>query len=100
MPKPPKDPRPIEPRPSPARWAHWLLVAAVLLAFGRVVTDGIAPIDDADTIFANPRLSPKDNPPRFNSDGVLWYWAHEHMGLYIPVTYSLWGVLARLTWVP
>jgi hypothetical protein len=77
------------------RWAPWILVAAVVLIFGRVVTHTFTPVDDASTISLNARL----NPPRWDGQGVLWYWRHAELGLYIPATYMVWGALATATWV-
>jgi tetratricopeptide (TPR) repeat protein len=81
---------------SAARWMPWALVAVVIVVFGAVVTHEFAPLDDQGTIWANKRL----NPPHFDSQGVLWYWRHAELSLYIPVTYTIWGLLAKATWVP
>ena len=79
-----------------ARWASWLLVVVTLLAFGAVATHDFSPVDDAEVIGGNPKL----NPPNFTRQGVLWYWTHPFMGLYVPVTYTIWGLLAKATWKP
>ncbi|MDB5323859.1 MAG: Tetratricopeptide 2 repeat protein [Phycisphaerales bacterium] len=44
--------------------------------------------DDRETISNNPRL----NPPSWASVG--YYWRHGQMGLYVPVTYTVWSGLA------
>src|SRR5437764_449295 len=68
------------------RWAPWVVVIVVAACFAPVVRDGIAPIDDPQTIFGNRRL----NPPRWTDpDGVPWYWGHAELGLYMPVTYTV-----------
>jgi hypothetical protein len=61
-----------------------------------VVTHTFTPIDDASTISLNERM----NPPRWGVEGLLWYWRHAHLALYIPLTYMVWGALATATWVP
>jgi Flp pilus assembly protein TadD len=79
------------------RWIPLLLVLATLLTFGRVVIDQFGPIDDEQTLYANPRL----NPPDFAApDGIPWYWSHAYMSLYAPVTYTAWGVLAKAAYAP
>src|SRR5215472_17058849 len=75
------------------RWPHWVIIAAVVIAMARVVGDGFAPVDDPSTIWQNANF----NPPTL--EGIAWYWGHAAMGLYIPVTYTVWGVLAKATWV-
>lgn len=85
-----------KPRRDYTRWLHWLLVLAVVAGFWSVVDNGFGPVDDKSNISQNPKL----NPPRFTSDSVWWYWKHSELALYIPVTYTIWGVLAKATWVP
>jgi len=65
-----------------------LLLIATVLVFGRITTNDFTYWDDAGTIHHNPRL----NPPTLKN--VFWYWGHSELGLYIPVTYTVWGVLA------
>src|SRR5437762_2742056 len=65
-----------------------LLAILTLLIFGRIATNDFTYWDDAGTIHHNPRLNPP-TPPK-----VLWYWSHSELGLYIPLTYTVWGVLA------
>src|SRR6267378_78163 len=65
-----------------------LLAILTLIVFGRIATNDFTYWDDAGTIHHNARL----NPP--TAQKVLWYWGHSELGLYIPVTYSVWGVLA------
>ncbi len=81
---------------STARFVPWLLILITVSVWGVVVTHDFAPVDDVMTIAQNPKL----NPPRFTSDGVLWYWTHPYMGLYVPVTYTAWGLIAKATWAP
>jgi protein O-mannosyl-transferase len=65
-----------------------LLAILTIVVFGRIVSHDFTYWDDAGTIHHNPRL----NPP--TAEKVLWYWGHSELGLYIPVTYSVWGILA------
>jgi len=82
------------------RWASWSIVALVALSFGRVMGNGIAPTDDRATIFMNPRMNNPDHAPELVGDaGLGWYWKHGDLALYVPVTYTIWFVLARLTWI-
>jgi hypothetical protein len=67
-----------------------LLVLSVLLVFGRICTNEFTWWDDNQTIHHNSRM----NPPTTRS--VLWYWGHVEMGIYIPLTHTVWGVLAAV----
>src|SRR5215213_4135262 len=67
-----------------------LLLVIMLLVFARVCTNDFTYWDDAATIHHNPRLNPPD------ADKVLWYWANPESGLYIPMTYTVWGALATV----
>src|SRR4051794_26464091 len=78
------------------KWLGWALAAVVVATFAPSISNQFAPLDDQLTIWGNPRL----NPPQFNSEGVLWYWAHPSLGLYMPLTYTAWGVLAKASYVP
>jgi len=71
-----------------------LLAGVTILVFGRIATDDFTYWDDAGTIHHNPRL----NPPTVKN--VLWYWGHSELGLYMPVTYTVWGALATRIGVP
>ncbi|HYO08390.1 MAG TPA: hypothetical protein VER17_05420 [Tepidisphaeraceae bacterium] len=73
-----------------SRWPPLLLTLATLLALGRVCTFGFTNVEDEGLITTNPNL----NPPTLA--GLRNHWAEPHIGLYIPVTYSAWWVLARL----
>lgn len=70
-----------------------IIVAATLLVFGPLATAEFTSWDDWYNIWKNPRL----NPPTLA--GVARYWSEYVYGLYIPLTYSVWGVLAKIAYV-
>jgi hypothetical protein len=74
----------------------WIIALVVAVAFGRVLNNGAAPVDDGIVIFLNPRF----NPPRWTDDSVLWYWKHADPHLYIPLSYMAIAVLAKCSYVP
>lgn len=67
-----------------------LLVLATFLVFGRICGHEFAGWDDPSTLHQNPRLNPPTLP------GLLWYWRHAAMDIYIPLTYTLWAALAHV----
>jgi len=73
----------------------WLIIAIIVLAtaaaFSPVVECGFVNYDDDKHILANPRF----NPPALKS--TLAYWTDRgFFGLYIPVTYTAWTVVAQI----
>jgi hypothetical protein len=78
-------------RPAILRVAVLLIT---LLAFARLTTCSFTWWDDQETIHQNPKL----NPPTLET--LRYYWTtageKETMGLYVPVTYSVWAGLARI----
>lgn len=67
-----------------------MLMALVLLTFVSVCRHDFVNWDDPETIQENPRIT---HP----SPGNVWYyWRHPHMGLYVPVTYTVWSALAAV----
>ncbi|MEZ0268373.1 MAG: hypothetical protein ACAI43_26900 [Phycisphaerae bacterium] len=92
------DPIPATGRPPLVRALPWLVAGVTLVVFARVLSLPFSPIDDGATV-GNPRLHPPaGTPPRWDSAGVLWFWAHPDLSLYIPVTYTVWGATASATW--
>lgn len=77
----------------PGRGRSWGLVVAlvVVVAFGPLAASEFVGWDDPLNLYENPRL----NPPTWS--GVGYYWTHAAHGLYIPLTYSVWGALAALS---
>ena len=67
------------------------VVVAVIVVFGSASAGEFVGWDDPINLYQNPRL----NPPTL--EGITYYWTHASYGLYIPLTYSLWGGLAALT---
>src|SRR5581483_10841842 len=73
-----------------------LLIALSLLVFvtlGRVCTHEFVQWDDPQTIASNPAF----NPPDFRA--IATYWIHPAEALYVPLTYSVWGLLAYVAHV-
>jgi len=64
------------------------LVIVVLAVFGPAARYGFVGWDDDILVYNNPHLK----PPR--PGNLLRFWRGPHEGLYIPVTYSFWGLLA------
>jgi len=63
-----------------------VLLACVALVHGPVVTHELLDWDDDLTIAHNQDLG--------SAAGLAKAWRHPHMALYIPVTYTVWGLLA------
>ncbi len=68
-----------------------LLVLLTLCVFAKTLGHGFVLWDDDINIFANPRLQ-SDSP-----SGLSSFWKAPYTGLYIPVTYSAWTLLARVS---
>jgi hypothetical protein len=73
-----------------------LIFIAVFAVFARLCTSEFTWYDEAVNIHQNPLM----NPPTLKS--VAYYWTavgpQAPGGLYIPLTYTLWSVVARLTY--
>jgi protein O-mannosyl-transferase len=72
-----------------------LIVAALALVgtvvFARMLTLDFAGWDDSITVYANPYLRP------FTWGSLSHLWAHAYQGLYIPVSYTLYGLISLLS---
>ncbi len=70
------------------------IVLITLLTFARLTTCGFTWWDDHETVHQNPLL----NPPSAETLDHYWTTAGEHttMGLYVPVTYTVWAALAKI----
>lgn len=64
------------------------IVLLTLATFQGLLAHSFTTWDDPITIFANPRLNPA------TLDGLAWHWANACMNLYVPLTYSLWWLVA------
>jgi protein O-mannosyl-transferase len=79
----------------PQLWPKRLLIIVALLAsLGRLGLHEFTGWDDPATIHQNPSF----HPPTV--DRIAWYWTawgdRAPMGLYVPLTYTVWGMLARI----
>jgi len=73
---------------TPAQNRSLILWAVVLLVLSPVVFCEFTTWDDDSTVSRNSRL----DPPTLAKVG--YYWTHQAGSLYIPVTYTVWSVLA------
>ena len=64
------------------------LLALTLAAYAPVLSAEFVRWDDRFTLHHNPRL----NPPTWTN--VAHYWRHGEIGLYMPLTYTVWSGLA------
>src|SRR5438874_7461970 len=65
-----------------------IIVVATIGTLWPVLKCDFVNFDDLQTVSQNPLLKP---PSR---DGVMHIWTHAHMGLYVPVTYTVWSAIA------
>jgi hypothetical protein len=68
------------------RWPL-LVVVAVVIVFGRSVGFDFVSLDDEVHLVRNPYLNP------FTAHGLATFWSQPYQGLYIPATYTAWGLL-------
>jgi tetratricopeptide (TPR) repeat protein len=69
-----------------------LLLAAVALVYGRTLGHGFVLLDDDRNVYANPLVHPSSEG-RFER-----IWREPYLSLYVPVTYSLWALVADVAW--
>src|SRR5262245_38869160 len=67
-----------------------LLILAVIAALGIVCTFGFTNAEDESLITQNPNLNPA------TLAGLWNHWREPHLYLYIPMTYTMWWVLALI----
>jgi len=76
------------------RYAVWIaafiVVAGTLLLYVRILSFSFVNYDDGTNIFHNPYV----DPPSLH--GLAYLWTHGYYELYMPVTYTVWALLARL----
>ena len=90
------DPSPSPVRAHPARpwWCVALILIGTLVTFSPLLKCAFTDWDDPDTIWANPHMRPA------TASSIGYYWTHAEEELYIPLTYTLWGGLARIKQAP
>ena len=71
-----------------------ILLIAVVVVYWRLFSAGFVLFDDDYQIYANPFL----NPPTLES--VARFWQHAYQQLYIPIAYTILGVIAWFAGVP
>jgi tetratricopeptide (TPR) repeat protein len=76
-------------RPIRLGWAV-LIVAAVVVVFGRAAAFDFVTFDDEVHIADDPYLHP------FDAHALAAVWSRPYEKLYIPATYTAWGVLSHL----
>ena len=75
----------------PGRWAVTaVLVIATLVTFARVCGADFTTWDDNLNVSRNVYL----NPPTIA--GLAHFWVSPHMALYVPITYTVWSMLAAV----
>jgi hypothetical protein len=79
---------------SSPRWVLPVVLLVVAVVFGRIVGHEFGGFDDVRTLYANERL----NPPTLA--GLLWFWTHAELAIYIPVTYTVWSAIAAVAYLP
>jgi tetratricopeptide (TPR) repeat protein len=80
-------------RPSQLLLIRLLLLAATLIAFGGLYSADFTSWDDPVTTASNPHL----NPPTLS--GLAYHWRTPEYGLYIPITYTGWWLIAQVAQV-
>lgn len=73
------------------RSPFFIIALAVLAVFGRTIAFDFVRWDDYLHVVENPEL----NPPTWAS--LAYFWTSAHQGLYIPLAYSAWTGIARLS---
>src|SRR3954465_12162103 len=68
-----------------------IIVVATIATLWPVMKCDFTSWDDPMTVSQNPLLK----PPTLH--GVIHYWTHASMGLYVPVTYTVWSAVAFLS---
>jgi tetratricopeptide (TPR) repeat protein len=76
----------------PRHWLFSLLIVLVILVV-------FAPVCGYDFLYFDDRPNVRDNPllRDFSLGNLLEFWRHPYEGLYIPLTYTVWGVLTKLS---
>ena len=70
------------------------IVLPLLLVFGRILGHALLGWDDRMNTVLNPHLVPP------SVSGLLYFWRHFYGEMYIPLTFTLWGLLSQVTFEP
>ena len=73
------------------RFIPALLIFVVLAIYSLAVVSEFISWDDPVNVSQNPHLQ------LGGWDAIIWFWSHSYEQLYIPVTYTLWTVLAGVS---
>ncbi len=71
-----------------------VIAVLALAVFGRVIGHAWLGWDDLANTVGNPHV----NPPSLA--GTLYFWRHAYTDLYVPLTFTLWALLARIALAP
>jgi hypothetical protein len=93
-------PRAVGGGPSAPSWptasvCRWVIAVATLLVLGQVCIHEFNSMDDDFTLYDNPTF----NPPTISKVLSSWNPRNAEHSLWIPVTYTVWGVLASMAWM-
>lgn len=80
--------------PSPSA-CRWIIAVATLLVLGQVCSHEFNSMDDDFTLYNNPTF----NPPTISKVLSSWNPRNAQHSLWIPVTSTVWGVLASMAWM-
>ncbi len=79
---------------SSLRSARFVIIIAILITYAGLLSADFTSWDDYNTLARNPQF----NPPGLHT--LIHYATHEHMNLYVPVTYAVWTAVALLAHNP
>ena len=68
-----------------------VLICVKLLVFSQVFTFKFISWDDGLHIYSNPYLS------SITIKNIAHFWSNSHQGLYIPLTYTMWAILIKIS---
>lgn len=80
------------------RFPLWPTLGLIILAFaamGSVLTHEFTTWDDPHTIYENPAF----NPPAWSHYAQFWDFHKARAALWVPVTYTVWGLLAFVSYL-